>query len=297
MKSSEHKMSVPTCKFLGLKTDPRSLASYPSVSNCCYGCLPEATPILVHQREFCLTENHKNCPVFMAESPIALPAELVHKNSTKSNRNLNFWSVVVVIGIIVGLAASIILVLPGMLASQETPEWVAPTALGTIESSTVDESNPAGATLALVEPTETATAILTNAPTATSEPTATPRVVLLPLEGVLGTEYKVIIHRVSDGESLSSLAQANGTLNNAILDATHRLVLPLTVGKLVVIPLQTRNWNNLPPLEPYQVSQAAISLDDLAQLLGVDASLLKYYNGCEDCLIQQGSWIVVPRAP
>jgi hypothetical protein len=129
------------------------------------------------------------------------------------------------------------------------------------------------------------------------EPSPTQPLILLPLQTELGTEYKVVIHRIGEGDNISSLGQRHKSWDQAILDATYNLVPPLKAGQLVVIPVNNRNWSNQPPLEPYQVSQPAITLDDLAQILGVDATLLKYYNGYEGYLIQQGSWIVIPRAP
>jgi hypothetical protein len=281
------KPTVATCKFLGLKTDPRSLASYPSGANCCYGCLPENTPDLVHQREFCLAEKHQECPVFTAESPIPMPAEFAHKVNGKSKGGLGFWPAIILIGVLLGLVAAIVLVLPGYLNPQPAPDWGTP-------------SEPAPAVEETPTPIATeiqATDTPAPSPTPTVEPSPTQPLILLPLQTELGTEYKVVIHRIGEGDNISSLGQRHKSWDQAILDATYNLVPPLKAGQLVVIPVNNRNWSNQPPLEPYQVSQPAITLDDLAQILGVDATLLKYYNGYEGYLIQQGSWIVIPRAP
>jgi LysM repeat protein len=290
--SGENNISIAkTCKFLGLRTDPRSLASYPSIANCCYGCLPEATPNLVHQREYCLDENHKGCPVYLAENIVAMPRELLHKASQKSNSFFNVWSAIALLLLLAIAGVWIFLLLPQLSNAQVTPAWTAPVMLST------ELPTPAAKT-STAKPTEQSpTATITNTASPIPSPSATPEIVLLPLETILGTNYKVIIHRIAEGESLSSLAQTNGTTDAAILNATYKLAIPLWIGKLIVIPVQNRSWKDQPALEPYQVTQGIISLDELAQLLGIDAKLLKYYNGCENCLIQQGSWVVIPRAP
>lgn len=298
MSSNNQKIVAKSCKFLGLKTDPRSLASYPSVSNCCYGCLPEAVPSLVHQREFCLTPQHKDCPVFTAENPIAMPADFSHKINAKSNSNFGFFAGIVVVGILLGLIASTFVLLPRFLPSQTAPEWSAPQtsqaeqvtlAVQATSAIAQDEASPSPA------PTETPQP--QASPTPTSAPSPTLEIVTLPVETLLGTNYQVVVHRIADGESLSSLSQTYGTTDRAILDATHKLAIPLWVGRMIVIPVNNKSWSGQPALEPYQITQEAITLDELSPILGVEASLLKYYNGCENCLIQKGSWIVVPRAP
>lgn len=299
MSSSEKKLVTNTCKFLGLRTDPRSLASYPSISNCCYGCLPEAIPNLIHQREACLTQEHQKCPVFLAENSIPMPKDLVYKNTQKANSGIGFWQSMLIVAVVAVLVIASMLFLPNILGEPPAESWEIPTKNGTATlPAAAAKTNPPPATATSQvsqadEPSPTAN--ITDSPTAA--PTATQEIVSLPLETILGTNYKVIVHKVADGESLSSLAQVYRTSDKAILDATYKLIIPLWAGKIIVIPMDIKTWQDQPALEPYQVTQAAASLDDLSQALGVDAKLLKYYNGCENCIIQQGSWIVVPRAP
>lgn len=298
MKSADKKNTVTTCKFLGLRTDPRSLASYPSASNCCYGCLPEAVPTLVHQRELCLTKEHKICPVYLAENPIPMPRELLHKSSPNTNNTNNFWAGILMMGIVaVILIVAAILFLPNIFSEQTSPSWNAPIPNPTYTlpapAAKTNTAQATGIPSTATKPIPTAI----NTETPTSSATPAPEIVSLPLETILGNNYKVVVHRIADGESLSALAQTYRTTDKAILDATYKLVIPLWAGKIVVIPLDIKTWQDQPALEPYQISQPVITLDELGQLLGIDAKLLKYYNGCENCAIQQGSWIVIPRAP
>jgi hypothetical protein len=297
MNTADKKNAITACKFLGLRADPRSLASYPSVANCCYGCLPEAVPTLVHQRELCLSEKHKTCPVYLAENPIPMPRELLHKSSPNTDNTYNFWAGILMMGIVAALVVLAILLLPNIFSEQASPVWEAPVPnpsytlpAPVAKTNTIQVTDiPADAT----EPIPTAVHTETPPSSATPEP----EIVSLPLETILGNNYKVIVHRITAGESLSSLAQAHGTTDKTILDATYKLVIPLGAGNIIVIPLDIDTWQGQPALEPYQISQQLITLDELGQLLGVDAKLLKYYNGCENCAIQQGSWIVIPRAP
>lgn len=299
MSSSEKKLVTNTCKFLGLRTDPRSLASYPSISNCCYGCLPEAVPNLIHQREACLSLEHQKCPVFLAENSIPMPKDLIHKSAQKTNSGIGVWQSLLVVAVVAALVIAAILFLPGILGEPPAETWDLPATNGTatLPAAAAKTNAPQASATPLSSQVDepSPTAKVTDAPTVS--PTATPEIVSLPLESILGTNYKVIVHKVADGESLSSLAQVYRTSDKAILDATYKLIIPLWAGKIIVIPMDIKSWQDQPALEPYQVTQAAATLDDLSQVLGVDAKLLKYYNGCETCIIQQGSWIVVPRAP
>jgi hypothetical protein len=221
-----------------------------------------------------------------------MPAEFIHKSASASRRSANTWMMLAAFAVVLVLAAAGFVLFPKISSAQENPTWSAPS---------TELPAPGVATAASIA-AETPTAIPaspTPAPTSTATLVPTPTIDMryLPLDTPLGTAYKVIIHRVAEGENLTILARNSKTTEQAIMNATHGFVSPLWVGKLVVIPQESPSWDSQPALEPYQVTQESISLDDLGALLGVDASLLKYYNGCDECQIQKDSWVVVPRAP
>ena len=162
---------------------------------------------------------------------------------------------------------------------------------------------PANRTQVTNTPSPTVTATITPTrvrPTATIAvtPTATIQAaVLLITDTELGTERKFIIHLMQDGENLDLLSKRHNTSQTAILAITYKLVAPVWAGKMIVIPIGQKDVSDLPALQPYEVTQPEVTLLDLAQILGVSITDLITYNGCEDCRIKQGSWILVPRVP
>jgi LysM repeat protein len=227
-----------------------------------------------------------------------MPRELLHKSTPQTSNVSGFWVAILALGVVAVLVLSAIVFLPGIFLEQPSPSWSAPVLDPTniLPAPVAKTSTPQAAenpATAAVEPSPTTS----YTPTPASSATPAPEIISLPLETILGSNYKVLVHRIAAGESLSSLAQAHGTTDKTILDATYKLVIPLGAGNIVVIPLNINTWQGQPALEPYQISQQLITLDELGQLLGIDAKLLKYYNGCENCAIQQGSWVVIPRAP
>ena len=52
------------CEHLGTQDDPRTCLAYPSVWNYCHRASPPETVRLEHQRQYCQTAAHVQCPVF-----------------------------------------------------------------------------------------------------------------------------------------------------------------------------------------------------------------------------------------
>jgi hypothetical protein len=51
----------------------------------------------------------------------------------------------------------------------------------------------------------------------------------------------------------------------------------------------------LPAFQPYEVTEAKITIDELAQKLEVDSMLLRYFNACPDnCRLAAGDWLIIP---
>ncbi len=66
-------MKAKNCPYLGLRNDPSTALNFPSEGNCCYHANPVAPIDSNYQAQYCLTENHTQCPIFTAAHPKALP--------------------------------------------------------------------------------------------------------------------------------------------------------------------------------------------------------------------------------
>ncbi len=72
----------PICPQLGSRRDSQTALAYPSNGNSCYRCRPAATPVMEHQRHFCLTPRYSQCPVFISEAIGPLP-DALHEPDTR----------------------------------------------------------------------------------------------------------------------------------------------------------------------------------------------------------------------
>jgi hypothetical protein len=64
------------CPYLGLKEDPETRLTFPSLRHYCQNAEPVQSVNLEHQALFCLTANHPNCPVFSNANQNILPEEI-----------------------------------------------------------------------------------------------------------------------------------------------------------------------------------------------------------------------------
>ncbi|NJN54022.1 MAG: hypothetical protein HC804_04245 [Anaerolineae bacterium] len=65
---------VHVCPYLGSWEDPLTARSYVTVENCCHHVKPAATVKAEHQRTYCLTYQHSNCPIYRQQGEINLPS-------------------------------------------------------------------------------------------------------------------------------------------------------------------------------------------------------------------------------
>jgi hypothetical protein len=68
------KPAVHVCPYLGSWEDPVTARSYVTHENCCYHVKPAATVKAEHQRTYCLTYQHTQCPIYRHQTEINLPA-------------------------------------------------------------------------------------------------------------------------------------------------------------------------------------------------------------------------------
>ncbi len=65
------------CPYRGLLRDPETRLIYPSEATHCFKATPPGPVSQTHQASYCLTPQHRMCPVYQALQPTALPDEVL----------------------------------------------------------------------------------------------------------------------------------------------------------------------------------------------------------------------------
>ena len=292
------------CPFIGLQTDASSLVSYPTQANVCYRCKPLAVPSREQQSNVCISVEYVNCPIYKNEDQtLALPDDLRWHHSPKQTvsglrlqkriqklfpRRVKKQVWVVVASLLGALVLAYWLM--GRISTDQGTT-ILPTPMMTRISA-------ATAAVPTDIPTDSLATASADSSSAVIIPTSTePSVVkaLLKLDTPLGADRKFLIHRMASGENLQLLAKRYKTEQALILQITKNLTVPVWAGKMVVVPVNQTDVTGVPFFEPYEVTQAEISTSELSQLLGVDLAKLEFYNGCVGCVLQKGSWVLIPQ--
>ena len=288
------------CPFLGVTDDANTHLAFASPYNCCH--CPKSGSVSVkleHQAEYCLTASHGSCQVYIAGTDKAFPRELEYRPVAAIVPWYSSRTAWIAIGIIVAL----ILIGAAYWVLSERSWGAAP-----VTSSTPD---PTSTPIFNAAPTATEVPLLPSTSTP-PQPTATLRIpsILFPvmtttpgrvafrsLDTPLGSsDQQFMIHQVKRGENLALLATRYRTSAEAILHVTNGLTSPVWVGVVVVIPLNQPDPTGLPVFDPYLVREQRMTMEDAAVILGVDASLFKFYNNFSDGeVLLQGEWILLPR--
>ena len=141
--------------------------------------------------------------------------------------------------------------------------------------------------------------IKTTTATISATFTLTPTLTQIPphsLEIPIGNEKLYLIHKIVDGENLSTLAETYQTSFEAIQAVNFTLIIPIRIDAIVVIPLKQENPQGLPKLEPYQILQDQTTPEALAEKLNIDLTLFKSLNGFEDGeKLNKGNWVLIQR--
>lgn len=71
-------MEPRICPYVGIRDDPQTSLSFPSEGNACHRAIPVSGILAEHQKNYCLSENHIHCPVFLGQTntppqPVASP--------------------------------------------------------------------------------------------------------------------------------------------------------------------------------------------------------------------------------
>jgi LysM repeat protein len=281
------------CPHLGLRNDPLTRFGFPTLGNYCHRLAPPGLVTPEYQRDWCLTQEFTNCPVYQGVAKEQLPDGLIQKpEGTLPNRNM-------LLAIGVGAVTIVLLILLVALigrnrgASRQVRSQTA-TALAAYLVATPSATNT-------LLPSPTPTVVPTLTPTGTNTPTVTPTNTPAPptpgpgLETLFGLNDEFLIHKVATNESLNIIAlryKTSSTVISAINDLREGVSLQVDQF-LVILPNQT-NVSDLPVFRPLYLEQDA-SVEAIAQEYRVSARDLIRYNALGDSdLIPAGRWIVIP---
>ncbi|MBI5965222.1 MAG: LysM peptidoglycan-binding domain-containing protein [Chloroflexi bacterium] len=312
------------CPFLGLSDDTTSHMAFTSPENFCHRCKPIVQIKLEHQNDYCLDAEFKNCPIYVNDAGKRMPADLVYdgrtdRRSAPLDRRI-LWAGIILAGIFVIITLFFFIRSFNSRENQPIDSFSisaiqsltaiasSPTSLPPTEMDTATPTGSPSSSTSLPIFTATITLFPTLTPTApTSTPTitftATPVILKtatqIPphsLEVPIGKDQLYLIHKVADGENLSTLAEKYKTSLEAILEVNSTLVIPIRIDAVVIIPLKNDDPLGLPKLEPYQVTQSQITPETLAELLKVDLALFKSLNDFKDGEeLVKGNWVLIPR--
>ena len=282
------------CPYLGMRDDVTTSLGFPSAYNYCHRVHPAEPANREHQGSFCLTAAHKQCPVFVHQEGISMPAQLRAHDSEARSPNRYFGIAILVI-LFVALAGGVFIGLnPGVLAKLKAkiPGGATQTASLAAQPQTAISTYTPSLPQTVIAATATPT--ISNTPS----PTSTPRPVL-GLEVNLGVGGQFLIHTVVEGESLSILAKKYGTTMEAIQAAIYSPYSPpppIQPGENIVIPIGLTDLQDFPSFDTYMVIGENIQLDVLASRLSVDVNSLSHYNNLPpDYVLFPGDMLLIPH--
>ncbi len=279
-------MAERSCEFLGLKNDPSTYSTYPSLRNHCHRARPPQAVNLSYQRMRCLTPGYKSCPVFMEEWKGRLPVEI--RAERKSPKIPRWGQVLILIWLfLLGALGAIEL---GWLPYQI--QWTNPTATSIFvaappaETAVPSENPPASPTLPPSTPTEELKTV-----TPTPFPTLGPA-----LETPFGPDGRYLIHHMDEGESFGFLEHTYNT-SEAVIKATNILIpgTSLWPGTNLVILPGVSDPEDLPLFKVIYLDQPT-ELGVFSREVETSSEALREYNSLgEGDVIQPGRWLIIPQ--
>lgn len=299
-----------SCLHLGLKDDPPTCLAFASNWNYCHHALPPESVKLEHQRQFCQTKKHVQCPVFQKDALAPLPRDVRGRHVPKSRRAKS--------QLLRPLTLTILALAAGTI-------WfgVASGLLGGLRSQWLGTAPPAGPPGTAAAPASATAGLPTLAfmlppvlGTSTSQPTAgiypstheymdpspsTPTPVST-AAGVCGHQLDVpfgpgpqfIIHRVGGGDSLNRYEIVYNTSVAAIEGINLPYQIPVRADWVLVIPLDTTEVGDLPAFKPYLVSYRNTPIQTMAFKVSADLLAFEKYNGFDESCRDFIGWVLAP---
>jgi LysM repeat protein len=291
------------CPYIGLYDDSDTSISYPSEHNYCH-CFANVEPIsLDHQQTFCLGPAYQGCPILISSKTDVAAAEqgnVLSRLSTMMPGANHKWVRAVVIGVVLVVIIGTLLAQTLRVASQQViepsptativiPETSLPVVASPVKKTTstptVAASKTKQATPTVPSPVPSFTATILPSAT-TVKPTVTPN----------PNSFRLILHQVVAGDSLSLIAIQFHTTQEAIQTINYNFRAPLQQGVWIIIPANTTNVSALPQFEIIVNTQANITLKELAVKLQTSPELLAQYNDLKpDDKLKADQRIMVPR--
>ena len=280
------------CPHLGLIHDTATHMGFPASENRCFHSRPPKSPDLSYQQSFCLQKSYDTCGFYQNDGarPTALEVTAPSVSGKRSKTIFLFLVLLIVAG------AALIGVgewkgLPGsVFVAPPQPQVEIPLS-GTVTASAE----------AVSLSTNTPTHLWISGDTSTPQPadTVTPLPHLHGFEITkmpAGTDQGYLIHIVAPGETLDMIAVDYNTTVQAIIAVNYKLKPPVWVQYPIVIPVGTKDARGLPAFDVYVVeAYETIKAESLADVLGVDAAALEFYNLCTgNCQFNKGDVLLVP---
>lgn len=299
------------CIHLGLKDDPQTCLAYPSNWNHCHHARPPESIQLEHQRQYCHTLHHDQCPVFQNEEMGPLPPEVRGRHDPTKGRTRRFARIIILL-LILALALLIVLLAqsPSLLSEIRSglfgKTMVSATSLETTSAPSILMATPLAENSTMVPfsmPGIISTRTVVFAPPDySSNSAASPTFTAWPsnlcghsLDEPFGSNPVFIIHKARGGESLNMYAGNYHTSVAAILAVNYQLPSPLWNDWILVIPVGETQMEATPSFEPRQADSTVNSIESLARVYSTDALELAQYNAFDESCHAFYGWLLIPH--
>jgi hypothetical protein len=312
----DNKTRSGTCPFLGIKGESSTQYRYPSHAHCCYNVkFPERIE-LAHQEKFCLSELYKECEVFNSSGEEHLPAHI--QAGRRKRRTPSYFKTWVLIPLLIGLT---ILLVTGILVvkdrysltsyrSSAKPNSALPThvftnsigliifpspstTLTAIPTETNTKTIEPSAAILIGIPSETATTTPTYRPTGTKPPTLTPGP---SFETPFGPDQSYVLHRVSDGESYTQIAEMYDTSTEVLEGSNIKPESTKLISGMIIVVLP--GVHEIEETQKFNIVFVDLrtELKALAEKYQVDLEEIQKYNSLSnEDWIPAGRWLIIPH--
>lgn len=278
------------CPQLGLFDDPATRYGFPSPGNFCHKLgEPQALSISA-QVNRCLNEGYRGCPLWLSDGQTPPP------RPARSKRLILPFILITLL--IVAVAATALLILPGLLKPAVLSVPLPPS----ITATTHKASSTALPVLA-VPPSQTASPTSTPTqprPTNTPQPSTAAAVTASPTRGPypgtpFGPDSDFLIYIVQEGDNLTSIAATFETTPQVILSSNvFKDGRAMWAGDLLVIMPGVTNPDEVTPYLVVELAEDT-PIEALASQYGTTIQVLQSLNSLGvGSLVPAGRMLIIP---